>query len=84
MKIRKRLGLKGQLVIPKVVRDFLGINPGDEVVIEVREKEVVIRSGLDPEDFVEAFCSIAETKLKEKIDLERIMEEEVEERVGLR
>ena len=84
MNIRKKLGQKGQLVIPKVVREFLGIKPGDVVVIEVREKEVLIKPGVDPERFVEDFCSLTEKKLKKKIDLEKLLEAEVEERFALR
>ena len=84
MNIRKKLGQKGQLVIPKVVREFLGIKPGDVVVIEVREKEVLIKRGVDPERFVEDFCSLTERKLMKKVDLEKLLEEEVEERFALR
>jgi len=84
MRLAKTLGQKGQLVIPKVVRDFLGIKPGDVVVIEVREKEVLIRPGMDPERFVGDFCSLTDRKLTEKVDLERLLEEEVEERFALR
>ena len=84
MNIRRKLGPKGQLVIPKVVREFLGIKPGDAVVIEVRGKEVLIKPGVDPETFVEDFCSLTETKLKKKLDLEKLLEEEVEERFALR
>ena len=83
MNIRRKLGPKGQLVIPKVVREFLGIKPGDVVVIEVREKEVLIKPGVDPVRFVEDFCFITGTKLKKKLDLEKLLEEEVEERFAL-
>ena len=84
MNIRRKLGQKGQLVIPKVVREFLGIKPGDEVVIEVREKEVLIKRGVDPERFVEDFCSLTGRKLTKKVDLEKLLEREVEERFALR
>ena len=84
MNIRRKLGQKGQLVIPKVVREFLGIKPGDEVVIEVREKEVLIKRGVDPERFVEDFCSLTGRKLTKKVDLEKLLEGEVEERFALR
>lgn len=84
MNIRKKLGQKGQLVIPKVIREFLGVKPGDVVVMEVREKEVLIKPGVDPERFVENFCSLTEKKLVKRIDLERLLEEEVEERFALR
>lgn len=83
MKIRRKIGHKGQLVIPKVIREYVGIMPGDEVIMEVREKEVIIRSGVDPKDFIESFCSIAGKKLTKKIDLERLMEKEIEERLVL-
>lgn len=84
MNIRKKIGQKGQLVIPKVVREFLGVKPGDVVVMEVREKEVLIKPGVDPKRFVEDFCSLTEKKLVKRIDLERLLEEEVEERFALR
>jgi AbrB family looped-hinge helix DNA binding protein len=38
-----RVGPKGQVVIPKTIRDELGIVPGDEVDVERRQSEVVIR-----------------------------------------
>ena len=35
---------KGQITIPKVVRNSLGLNPGDRVAFEVRvQSEVVLR-----------------------------------------
>jgi len=83
MRFRRKIGNKGQIVIPKDIREYVGIMPGDEVVMEVREKEVVIRSGVDPKDFVESLCSITEKKLTRKIDLEKLLEEEAEERLAL-
>ncbi|MEM1997911.1 MAG: AbrB/MazE/SpoVT family DNA-binding domain-containing protein [Candidatus Bathyarchaeia archaeon] len=84
MEIRRRMGRKGQLVIPKIIREFLGVGPGDEVIMEVRGKEVLIKPKIDPVKFVEDFCSSEGKKLTEKIDLERILEGEVEERLVLR
>ena len=52
--------------------------------MEIREKELLIRPEVDPESFVEDFCSIAKKKLTRKIDLKGILEEEVEERLVLR
>ena len=84
MRIPRKIGPKGQIVIPKVVRDYVGIKPGDTVVIEVREGEIVIIPGRDPREFVEGFCSVVKEKLAEKVDLERLIESEVEERLALR
>jgi AbrB family looped-hinge helix DNA binding protein len=72
MVFKRRLGRKGQIVIPKAIREILGIGPGDEVVMEIREKEVVIKPEADPVRFVEDFCSIVGQKLTERIDLEKL------------
>jgi AbrB family looped-hinge helix DNA binding protein len=38
-----RVGPKGQVVLPKGVRDKLGIRPGDEVVVEETAGEARVR-----------------------------------------
>jgi AbrB family looped-hinge helix DNA binding protein len=43
MRLKAKVGPKGQAVIPKEVRDILGIAPGDEVFFEVGEREARIR-----------------------------------------
>jgi len=40
----QKVGPKGQVVIPKKFRDELGIVPGDEVVVSLSEKGVLIQS----------------------------------------
>ncbi len=42
-----RVGPKGQVVIPKAIREQLGIRPGDEVVVEQEGREVRIRLNAD-------------------------------------
>jgi hypothetical protein len=51
--------------------------------LEVRDKEVSIRREVDSARFVDDFCSLIDKKLKEKVDLEKLLEEEVEERAIL-
>jgi len=43
LRLKSKVGPKGQAVIPKEVRDILKIAPGDEVVFELGDKEVKIR-----------------------------------------
>jgi AbrB family looped-hinge helix DNA binding protein len=37
-----RVGPKGQVVIPKALRDELGIGPGDEVVFSIEDGAVLV------------------------------------------
>lgn len=37
-----RVGAKGQVVIPKAVRDRTGLHPGDEVDFELRGDDLVV------------------------------------------
>ena len=43
MRLKSRVGPKVQAVIPKEVRDILGLVPGDEVVFEVTNSEAKLR-----------------------------------------
>lgn len=38
-----KVGIKGQVVIPKAIRDEIGIKPGDEVTFESHGSEVRVR-----------------------------------------
>ena len=40
----QKVGPKGQVVIPKIFRDELGIEPGDEVEVSLSENGVLIQS----------------------------------------
>lgn len=48
-----KVGEKGQIVIPKALRDMFGINPGDNLLIlgDV-EKGIAITPGLDFDAFI--------------------------------
>jgi AbrB family looped-hinge helix DNA binding protein len=45
-----KVGIKGQVVIPKAIRDEIGIKPGDEVVFEPDGKDVRVRRVDDDSD----------------------------------
>ena len=43
-----RIGSKGQVVIPKALRDRVRLHPGDEVDFELRDEEIVLVARRSP------------------------------------
>ena len=41
--ISSKLTSKAQTVIPRSIRDFLHVGPGDEILYEIRNDEVVLK-----------------------------------------
>jgi AbrB family looped-hinge helix DNA binding protein len=78
MQIKRHIGEKGQIVLPKDIREYLGLKPGSEVVFEVKGKEIIIKRSVDPEKFVEEFCNVPK-KLKKRINIKKLLEKQVEE-----
>lgn len=84
MNFKRRVGPKGQVVIPKDVRGFLSIEPGSEVVFEVKDEGAVMRPSRPPSQLLDDYLSILTPKLKNKIQLEELLEEEILEKAHLR
>ncbi|HIE23696.1 MAG TPA: AbrB/MazE/SpoVT family DNA-binding domain-containing protein [Candidatus Korarchaeota archaeon] len=76
--MRKRIGPKGQILIPKPIRDALGLHPGVEVMIEVRGDEVIITKPKIEGSYTEYYISTRSPKLKKLVDLKKIILEEDE------
>lgn len=77
MYAKRTIGEKGQVVVPKDIRNYLGLKPGSEVVFDVKEKEIIIKSAVDPKKFVEDFCNVPKKLKKINIKkLEKVLEEE--------
>ena len=60
MEIRRTLSEKGQVVIPKDIREYLGLKPGSEIVFEVKK----VGLSLDPKLTQRNSLKIAEGNLK--------------------
>ncbi|MHA1261419.1 MAG: AbrB/MazE/SpoVT family DNA-binding domain-containing protein [Candidatus Freyarchaeota archaeon] len=83
MIVKRIVGPKGQVVIPKDVRDALGLREGSEVVVELRGDEVVIKRAkpeYEEESFTDYFTRTHARKLDKPVDVEKMLEEEIEER----
>lgn len=43
MQLSSRLSVKGQITVPKEIRDLLALKPGDVIAYEVRNGTVILR-----------------------------------------
>jgi len=77
----RTVGKKGQVTIPKEIREKFGLKEGSKVSFEVKEDEIVIKPEKSGKDFVEEWCSIVKKKLDKPIDLRRLKEEYYQEQV---
>jgi AbrB family looped-hinge helix DNA binding protein len=79
----KNVGPKGQVVIPKRIRNALGLKPGVDVTIELRGDEIVISKPKIEGSYTEYYTSTQFAKLKEPVDIKKIITEEVTQRHAL-
>ncbi len=77
MIIKRKVGPKGQIIIPKDVRELLNIKPGSEVLIEICNDEIIIRSNLSGQEFLKKFTETPK-KLSKKIDIKHINDKQYE------
>ncbi len=77
MIIKRQIGEKGQVVIPKDIREFLKLKIGSKISFEIKDKEVILKQDEDIKEFLHEFFTIARTKNKDLTleDLKKIEEE---------
>lgn len=63
--MKRKIGERGQVVIPKDIRKILGVRSGEEIVFEIINNKIEIKSEIDPEKFLEDFFDTP--KLKKKL-----------------
>lgn len=79
MEIKREIGEKGQVVIPKDIREYLGLSRGNKVVFEVRNKEVILKQEDNPDKFLKDFFNIPKIKRKISVkELKKVYEEQYE------
>ena len=76
MIIKRSLGEKGQVVIPKDIREFLRLKMGSTIIFEIRNDAVVLKPE-EKEDALDKFLTVSRKK-GSKITLKEIKELEDE------
>ena len=82
MEKKTTVGPKGQVVIPKDIRDKIGIKEYSEVIVDIMDDSVIIRK-LKPESvtYVDYYCTTYSRKLMKRVDIKKITEEQYERNV---
>lgn len=57
MKLKVKVGPKGQIVIPKPIRERMGINPSDVVTVDMEGERAIVEA--PPKDPIRIFSETA-------------------------
>jgi len=72
LKLKSRIGPKGQVVIPKPIRDCYGLGPGKVVYFTTKEDEIQIQRGNDAEILERFFNAFEKIDLPPAEELKRL------------
>ena len=76
------LGDKGQVVIPKQIREQFHLTSGTRLFFEVRDDKIIITPQYSA-SFLDEFCSIVQEKIREPIRIKDLFDKEIEERIPI-
>jgi AbrB family looped-hinge helix DNA binding protein len=74
----KGVGPKEQVVIPKQMREAIGIKPGAYVNLELREDEIVITKPKIEGNYTEYYCSTRSPKREKTINIKELKRTQIE------
>ncbi len=85
MLIKRTVGARGQVVVPKDIREEFGLHAGAELTFDVKGNEIVMKPAKTPEEIVEDFCNTSrKTTIKGGARwIGKVIDEEHEENYGL-
>ncbi len=72
---RRTVGERGQVTIPKELRERFGIEGGDEVVVYEEAGKLVIDRPVDEADLVDGYQQRAERSIRLEEELESVSQE---------
>ena len=77
---RRAIGERGQFVVPKDIREQLGLHAGTEVTVEVEGNGMVVKPAKTTEEFLKEFFTSSRTlKVKNGAEwIKKVIDEEHE------
>ncbi|MBS3080607.1 AbrB/MazE/SpoVT family DNA-binding domain-containing protein [Candidatus Pacearchaeota archaeon] len=83
MIFEREIGEKGQVVIPKDIREYLNLHPKEKILFEIKGDEVVIRKEGDPEEFLKDFLNVPGKEKKGSIkEIKKTILEQYDEEIS--
>lgn len=79
LRMKAKVGQKGQAVIPKPIRDELGIGPGDEVVYWMEGDQVHVGRVGDDDDIARALAALPKFSLPPGFDVDEEVDRAMDE-----
>lgn len=86
-KINRKIGPKGQIVLPKDIREEFNLRTGSNVVFIINDHQIIIEPAKNPEQIIEEFCTLPDNLKKTKInakEIKKLIEEQYEERLKIK
>lgn len=78
-KEKRKVGERGQVTIPKELRERLGISPGDEVVVREEDGQLIIKTPVTKEELAEGYRRRSERMAEIADEMDSVSEETDEE-----
>jgi len=74
--MKRKLGPKGQVVIPKDIREKLSLTEGVILNFQIEDDTIMVKPEPSAEEFVERFLSVKGKKLRKRVDWKSILDDE--------
>ncbi|TLZ64356.1 MAG: AbrB/MazE/SpoVT family DNA-binding domain-containing protein [Methanobacteriota archaeon] len=74
--MKRKLGSKGQVVVPKEIRQKLGLGEGSTLTFELSGNTILVRPEPSPDEIVERFLSVKGRKRRALVDWKSALDDE--------
>ena len=80
VELKAKVGTRGQIVIPKPIRDILHINAGDTMCLRVETDEILVRKESDSDILDKMFSLFEKLPVPENLDWKELYYSQFEEK----
>ena len=81
LQLKRALGPKGQLVLPKDIRQYFNLQTGSEVIFYIENDKIVVQPAINSARYVENFCAIGKNMKKLTMkEIKQLQEEQYAKR----